>query len=182
MTVDARLFTADELLRLPEDGSRYELVEGELKKMSPAGGKHGRIAHRLSLRLGSYVEQHRLGVVYSSDTGFILSRSPDTVRAPDIAFVRKERAVDTDGYIPGAPDLAIEVVSPSDLYSEVVQKTNEYLRAGTQAVVVVDPWKRIVQVHRLSGAETIATNVTDVLEVADVVPGWKLLLDDIYNA
>ncbi|MGZ8868456.1 MAG: Uma2 family endonuclease, partial [Thermoanaerobaculia bacterium] len=86
MTVDARLFTADELLRLPEDGCRFELVEGELKKMSPAGGRHGRIAHRISLRLGAYVEQHELGVVYSSDTGFLLSRTPDTVRAPDVAF------------------------------------------------------------------------------------------------
>jgi Uma2 family endonuclease len=182
MTVDTRLFTADELLRLPDDGYRYELVEGELKKMSPAGGKHGRIAHRISLRLGAYVEQHQLGIVYSSDTGFMLSRSPDTVRAPDVAFDRAERAVDTDGYLPGAPDLAIEVLSPSDLYSEVVQKTNQYLRAGTRAVVVVDPWKRIVQVHRLSGAETITTTVTDVLEVDEVVPAWKLTLEDIYSA
>jgi Uma2 family endonuclease len=181
MTVDTRVFTADELLRLPDDGCRYELVEGELKKMSPAGGKHGRISMRIALRLGAYVEQHQLGVVYSSDTGFILSRSPDTVRAPDVAFDRMERAVDTDGYLPGAPDLAIEVLSPSDLYSEVVQKTTQYLRAGTRAVVV-DPWKRVVQVHRSSGTETITTTVADVLEVDDVVPGWRLPLDDIYSA
>lgn len=182
MTVDTRLMTADDLLRLPDDGYRYELIAGELKKMSPAGGRHGRIAHRISLRLGAYVEQNQLGFVYSSDTGFILSRSPDTVRAPDVAFDRAERAVDTDGYLPGAPDLAIEVLSPSDLYSEVVQKTNQYLRAGTRAVVVVDPWKHIVQVHRLKGRETITTTMAEMLEVEDVVPGWKMSLDDIFSA
>lgn len=182
MTVDTRPFTADELLRLPDDGFRYELVEGELRKMSPAGGKHGRIALRIALRLATHVEQHQLGIVYSSDTGFILSRSPDTVRAPDVAFDRAERAVDTAGYLPGPPDLAIEVLSPSDLYSEVVQKTSEYLQAGTRAVVVVDPWKRVVRIHRPAGAETITTTVTDVLAVDDVVPGWKMSLDDIFSA
>ncbi|HEY0371905.1 MAG TPA: Uma2 family endonuclease [Thermoanaerobaculia bacterium] len=182
MTVDTRLFTADELLRLPDDGYRYELVEGELLRMSPAGGKHGRISHRISQRLGVYVEQHQLGIVYSSETGFLLTTSPDTVRAPDVAFDLRERAVDTDGYLPGAPDLAVEVLSPSDLYSEVVQKTNQYLRAGTRAVIVVDPWKRVVQVHRLSGTETVTTTVTDTLSVDDVVPGWKLTLDDLFSA
>ncbi len=182
MTVDTRPFTADELLRLPDDGSRYELVEGELRKMSPAGGKHGRIGARILARLLTYVEQHNLGVVYGADTGFILSRSPDTVRAPDVAFDRAERAVDTDGYLPGAPDLAIEVISPSDLYTEVVQKTNQYLRAGTRAVVVVDPRKQIVQVHRPSGAATITTTVTEVLAVDDVVLGWEMPLDDIFSA
>ncbi len=182
MTVDTRVFTADELLHLPEDGCRHELVEGELRKMSPAGGKHGRIGARIAARLLTYAEQHKLGVVYSSDTGFLLSRSPDTVRAPDVAFNRTERAVETDGYLPSAPDLAIEVVSPSDPYTEVVQKTTEYLRAGSLAVVVVDPWKRVVRIHRARATETITTTVTEVLEIDDVVPGWRLPLDDIFSA
>ena len=177
MTIDARLLTADELLRLPDDGFRHELVRGELRKMSPAGARHSRIAVRIAARLLAYVEQHRLGAVYGADGGFILSRNPDTVRAPDVSFVRAERVLDTAGFMPGAPDLAVEVISPSDLYSEVDAKTLEYLRAGTRAVVIVEPEKRTVRVHRASGSVL----VEDVLSVDEVVPGWTLPLSELFE-
>jgi Uma2 family endonuclease len=177
MTVDTRVFTADELLQLPDDGWRYELVEGELRKMAPAGYEHGLIANRISARLFTYVEQHRLGQVPAAETGFTISRNPDTVLAPDVAFVRAERAADTRGFFAGAPDVAIEVVSPSDRYTEVAAKTRTYLRAGTLAVVIVDPEARIVEVHRPSGR----TDVSDVLTLEDVIPGWSMTLEDIFT-
>jgi Uma2 family endonuclease len=180
MTVDARLFTAEELLRLPDDGSRYELVQGELKKMSPSGLEHGRIAARIAIHLGAHVRQHRLGEVYIAEAGFVLTREPDTVRAPDVSFVRADRVISTNGFMPGAPDLSVEVISPSDLVTEVNRKTGQYLRAGSRAVVVVDPENRIVHVHRASAPEV--TIVEDVLEVEDVVPGWKMPVAEIFEA
>jgi Uma2 family endonuclease len=99
------------------------------------------------------------------------------VRAPDLAFVRKERHVNTDHYFPGPPDLAVEVISPSDSYSEVFEKTREYLAAGTLAVVIVDPRTEAIEVRRRSGTVAIA----DTLEVDDVVPGWKMPLAEIFG-
>jgi Uma2 family endonuclease len=169
--------TADELLRLPDDGARYELVRGELRKMSPTSYKHGRIVMRVASSLESYVSERGLGGVSGSDNGFRIARDPDTVRAPDIAFVRAERDVDVDGYFEGAPDAAFEVVSPSDRYTEVVEKTQDWLRAGSQVVVVIDPRIRTVRVHRTGGT----TDVVDAIEIDDVVPGWKLPLRSVFR-
>lgn len=179
MTVDARVFTADELLRLPDDGSRYELVRGELRQMSPAGYDHGDIAMTIGAHLKTYVRAHRLGKVFAAETGFMLARNPDTVLAADAAFVRTERVLPRGpGFFPGPPDLAVEVISPSDSYSNVVVKTREWLRGGTRAVVVVDPPTMNVEVHRPSGA---VTRINDVLAVDDVVPGWTLPLAEIFE-
>jgi len=182
MTVDTRLFTADELLRLPDDGFRYELVEGELKTMSPSGAEHSRIAVLIARSLANHVLEHGLGAVYGADGGFLLGRDPDTMRSPDVAFVCTARYVRTEHFFPGAPDLAVEVISPSDLASEVSFKTAQYLRAGTRAVAVVDSAKRIVYVHRAAGNDVHTTIVEDVLEVGDVVPGWKMPLGEIFDA
>jgi Uma2 family endonuclease len=176
MTVDARLMTADELLRIPDDGYRYELVRGELKKMSPGKRKHGRAAGRIHGRLAAWVFDRNLGDVYSSDTGFLLARNPDTVRCPDVSFVRREHLLDEDDF-PAAPDLAIEVKSPSNTDAELLAKTAEYLEAGTQAVIIVDPRRKTVVVHRPSGA----TVISDVLTVDEVIPGWQLPLSDIFS-
>jgi Uma2 family endonuclease len=176
MTVDARLHTAEELLHLPDDGHRYELVRGELHKMSPAGSRHGLIAARIIASLLRHVEREKLGAVYASETGFLIARLPDTVRAPDAAFVRAERVVDTPGYFPGPPDLAAEVISPNDSYSDVEEKTAEWLRAGARAVIVVEPRLRTVRVYRTSGT----VDVADVLEVEEIVPGWRLSLSELF--
>lgn len=182
MTVETRVMTADELLRMPDDGYRYELVAGELRKMSPAGWEHTTIAMRIGKHLLSYVERERLGEVGGADGGFILARHPDTVRIPDVSFVRTERLVSTKQFFIGPPDLAIEVLSPSDTHSEVMEKTEEYLRAGTRAVVVVDPGKRAVHVHRASGSKIETTIAIDVLTVDEVVPGWQMPLAEIFTS
>src|SRR5438270_13850709 len=127
MTVTS-LMSADELLQLPDDGNRYELVQGELRKMSPPGADHGGVAAAIIISLGSYVKERRLGKVYS-EIGFRIARKPDTVRAPDAAFVRRERVVKTERFFEGPPDIAFEVVSPNDTYTEVEEKTQEWLRA-----------------------------------------------------
>src|SRR5437763_12588588 len=135
MTVTT-FMTADELLRLPDDGWRYELVQGELRKMSPSGAEHGAVATQIIVSLGAYVKAHALGRVYSSETGFRISRQPDTVRAPDAAFVRAERVVATRGFFEGPPDVAFAVTSPGDTSREVEEKTRGWRRAGVGEVVI----------------------------------------------
>jgi len=176
MTVGT-LMTADDLLRLPDDGWRHELVRGELRKMSPTGERHGHVAAEIIGSLGPFVKQRRLGRVYASETGFRLSREPDTVRAPDAAFVRAERVVSTTKFFEGAPDVAFEVTSPGDSYSEIEEKTLDWLRAGVRAVVIVDPRTKTARVHRSTGPVAVA----DAIELEDIIPGWRLPLADLFD-
>ncbi len=176
MTVGT-LMTADELLRLPDDGWRYELVRGELRKLSPTGESHGHVAAEIIASLSSYVKERRLGRVYASETGFRISRQPDTVRAPDAAFVSAERVVPRVNFIEGAPDLAVEVTSPGDSYSEIEEKTLDWLRAGVRAVVIVDPRTKTARVHR----STSAVTVVEAIEIEDVIPGWRLPLAELFD-
>src|SRR3712207_3973057 len=151
MAVVHQGITAEQLLQMPDDGYRYELVEGALRRMSPASHQHGRIILNLSAPLHQYVRTHNLGVVYAAETGFQIAHNPDTVRAPDVAFVRQERVnsvQEETGYFPGAPGLAVEVISPHDLYTEVEEKVIAWLDAGTRMVLIVNPRKRIVTVYR----------------------------------
>src|SRR5512145_1455571 len=126
MATGSPVTTAEELLRLTSGTWRYELVRGELRTMTPSGHVHRRVAALVAARLVSFVEEHVLGVVYGAETGFILSRTPDTVRAPDAAFVTRARLDATplsdEGYFPGALDLAVEVLSPSDRPTEIDEK------------------------------------------------------------
>lgn len=176
MTVTS-LMTAEELLQRPNDGSRYELVRGELRTMSPTGFEHGDVAAVIAGSLINYVRTNRLGKVVITDVGFRIEHNPDTVLGPDIAFVRSERVVKTRKFYEGAPDLAIEVVSPNDRYSEVEEKTAQWLRGGTAAVIIVDPARSSVRIHRAS--ETV--DVTETIAVDDVVPGWRLPLSEIFE-
>ena len=172
MTTDTRLYTAEELLGMPYDGFRYELVQGELIQMAPAGSQHGRIAFKVAFDLETTVRTHDLGVVYAAETGFKLASNPDTVRAPDVAFVRKDRVQavgDIVGYWPGAPDLAVEVLSPSDNFSEVEGKVFEWLTAGTQLVLVVNPKKRSITAYR-SRSNIRAYTEDETIDAGDVVP------------
>ena len=176
MTVTS-LMTADELLRLPDDGYRYELVQGELRKMSPSGNRHTIIGVRIAASLFTHVKAKRLGEVTGADGGYWITRNPDTVLAPDVGFIRRDRAVITDRFFDGPPDVAIEVISPSDTYTEVDEKTQEWLRAGTHAVVVVNPRRNTVRVQRPDGTETL----TDALAVEDVIPGWRTPLSEVFD-
>jgi Uma2 family endonuclease len=171
------LMTADELSLLPDDGWRYELVRGELRKMTPAGADHGSVGAEIIISLGAHVKKYRLGKVYNSDTGFRISRNPDTVRSPDAAFVRAERAGATRAFFEGAPDVAFEVVSPNDRYTEIEEKTRDWLRAGVQAVVIVDPDAGSARIERRGRG----TPVADVIVLEDLIPGWRLPLADLFG-
>ena len=182
MAVTNRLMTADELWRLPDDGLRHELVARELCTMAPSGWEHGRIVVRVTTPLDQHVEANGPGAVCGAETGFLLARQPDTVRAADVAFVRRERVLasgDVKSYWPGAPDLAVEVISPSDLYTEVDEKVATWLEYGTRMVLVVNPRRRTVVVHRQGGQVRLLTK-NDAIDGEDVVPGWKLAVRTLF--
>lgn len=181
MATQLRTMTADELLAMPEDGIPRELVEGELREMSPAGERHADAAQNINRSLDAHVFSRRLGKV-RPEYGYVLESDPDTVRAPDVSFVRANRLSaggPAPGYYRGVPDLAVEVVSPHDRYSEVRAKVREYLAAGTPMVLVVDPENRTVSVYR-PGRDPLELHEADVIDGEDVVPGWKLPVRDIF--
>lgn len=182
MSTTTQPMTAEELIMLPRGRMCYELVRGELIEMSPAGHKHGRIVVNLTVPLGYYVKAHNLGAAYGAETGFKLASNPDTVRAPDVAFVsreQRERVGDPEGYWPGAPDLAVEILSPGDRVSAVKQKVKEYLEAGGRLVWVVSQKLRNVTVYRsLTDIRVLTEN--DTLDGEDVIPGFRLAVKEIF--
>lgn len=176
----ATLLTIDDLLRLPDDGNLHELDEGRLVSMPPSAFKSGHVAALVSFFLTLFVREHDLGVVAGADAGVALRRDPDTIRAADVTFIRKERVVETGtGYYPGAPDLVGEVLSPSDRYAAVARKVSQYLAAGVRLVWVLDPYSRTAAVHR-PGREVLALAEDGVLDGDDVVPGFALPLREIW--
>jgi Uma2 family endonuclease len=169
-------------MNMPHDGWQYELVQGELRKMAPAGHDHGRIGGNFVSLIASYILQHKLGRIYLAETGFLLARNPDTVRAPDMAFIAQERAhiaTSKEGFWPGAPDLAVEVISPGDSYAEVDEKVVDWLNAGTRMVMVINPKTRRVLVHRTGNPVQVYTE-NDILDAGDVVVGWTMPVHDIF--
>lgn len=180
MTIDTKLMAVEELIHVADDGRFHELVDGELITMSPANERHGRVTQRIAIRLGGYVWDRRLGQTYSSETGYVLRRRPDTVRCPDASFLRKDRPRNGDGFIEGAPDLAVEVMSPSDTWAAVDRKVRDYLAAGTGMVIVVDPRQEIAVEHTPAGTRRLT--IEDSLDGGDVVPGWHLPLREVFSA
>jgi Uma2 family endonuclease len=183
MVEAAALINARTLLGMPDDGQRYELVEGVLRMMSPAGGRHGRVAHSLALILGTHVRGRQLGLVYAAETGFLLAREPDTVRAPDVAFVAQERAVGIDddhGFVTVVPDLVGEVVSPRDSFSDVEEKVLAWLTAGTRLVIVVDPRTRTLHAYRGSD-RVVVLREGERLDAGDVVPGLTIAVAELFQ-
>ncbi|NQT38847.1 MAG: Uma2 family endonuclease [Planctomycetes bacterium] len=176
------LVTADQLLRMPDDGHRHELVAGVLRKMVPAGWKHGAVAGGLHGRLEQHVREHGLGQVFAAETGFLLTRDPDTVRAPDIAFIQKvrfEAAKSADAFWPGSPDLAVEVISPGDTISDVDDKVRMWLDAGTSVVWVVNPkWRNVTVYRSPTDIRTLTEN--EQLDGGDVVPGFSCRVGEIF--
>ena len=179
MVTTTRLMTAEELLNLPDDGFRYELIRGKLRKRLPAGQNHGKYASHISISLGGYAKANRLGKSYIADTGYILATDPDHVLAPDFAFISNDRLREigeSDGFAQGAPDIAVEVISPNDRYTEV----EDWLNAGCRAVIVVNPRRRTVNLHRSPTDMTTLTE-SDTLELDDIVPGWHMPVHDIFE-
>lgn len=178
----ARPVTADDLLAMPDDGLIRELVDGEVWATPQPGEEHGVVAAGILISLGHYVMSHGLGRVHAAETGFRVSGDPDTVLAPDAAFVsreRIERAAIGKGYRAGAPDLAVEVVSPGDTFARVEAKVARWLAAGCRMVVVVNPERRAATVYRSLDEVRLLTE-GDVLDGADVVPGWTLPLRELF--
>jgi Uma2 family endonuclease len=167
--------TAQELLAYRHEPYRQELIDGRLYEMEPPGAEHGRVAMLIGTLLYSHVERHGLGIVFASEVGFQLASDPDTVRAPDVAFIARERVPTSGiprGYWPGPPDLAVEVVSPNDRHSQVEGKALHWLKAGARAVVVVDTPLRTATVYR-SRRDVGILAAGEPLDLDDVVPAWS---------
>jgi Uma2 family endonuclease len=176
MSREIRVVTADELMRMPDDGYSYELVQGRLIRMPKPGALHGIIGTRLFSALIRVVEEHDLGAVFPQDTGFKLTANPDTVRAPDLAFVTRDRVASVgfpEGFWPGAPDLAVEVRSPHDSLRELAAKAGDYLSHGSRLVWLIDPRRQEVTVFR-PGHEPVTLVRADTLSGSDVVPDFQL--------
>lgn len=180
--VSTRLMTAEDLERLPDDDNRYELVRGELIPMTPVNLRHHRVTGNVYGPLQVYVAQRGLGVV-GGEGGFVLSREPDTVLAPDIAFVRADRwpqgdAEDHLGYF--SPDLAVEVRSPSESMRSLLAKAQTYVDAGVRLVWLVDPNSRtVIVLPPDTEPQTLAEG--DVLDGGAVVPGYRVPVADVFQ-
>jgi Uma2 family endonuclease len=178
-----RRMTAEELEQFEgEPDKRYELVDGELIAIAPAGGQHGEHTFEVSALIGDFVRPRRLGKIYAAETGFILRRSPDLVRAPDVAFIANERLPNNrspEGFIPIAPDFVVEVVSPSDRAAKIQRRIDDWLKAGTTVVWAlyastrtVFIYRRLDRIDRRSG--------DDELDVEPVLPGFRCKVSDLF--
>ncbi|MEM6855835.1 MAG: Uma2 family endonuclease [Planctomycetota bacterium] len=182
-TVPDLRFTIERLLgQMPED-LRWDLRQGELRIMSPAGEEHGEIAMLLGAYLSHHVRTNGLGKAYAAETGYILSREPDTMLAPDVSFISTERLAGrprNQGPIVGPPDLAVELVSPSESKPKVLQKADDWLTAGTKAVWLVWPDTRTVTVLR-PDHDQLTLSERETLEGDPVVPGFRLELKHLFR-
>jgi len=178
----ATLMTAEDLLANPVPNKCTELVAGHILVREPSGYRHGCVAAQLQFAITSHARQHVLGVVLAAETGFTLFRNPDTVRAPDVAFIRTERvpASPPRGYAEFAPDLAVEVLSPSDRAGRVLGKVGDWIDAGARLVWIVDPERRIARVYRADGTQSFLA-ADDVLDGEDVLPGFTARLADMID-
>lgn len=181
-----RLVTAAELLHLPDpgDGVRFELVSGVLVRMSPSSVRSNAISIRIAHLMLGFVDDHDLGAVGGSEGGFRLKADPDTVRAPDVWFIRKDRIPAggiPDDFWPGAPDLAAEVLSPTDRTADIWRRVGEYLEAGARLVWVLDP-KTQSAVAFPADSLPVIIPADGVLDGGAVLPGFVLPLREVFGA
>ena len=158
-----------------------ELVAGRMIVSEPPGFVHGVVAARLLVAISGYVSAHTLGVTLS-ESGFTLFRNPDTVRAPDVSFIRADRVPQARmrGYVEFAPDLAVEVLSPSDRAGKVLAKVGDWIDAGARLVWIVDPERRVARVYRADGSQA-TLSATDALDGEDVLPGFSAMLSELID-
>jgi Uma2 family endonuclease len=172
--------TIEEFERLPDEPSRMELVRGHVVREPPAGFEHGGIAVRIASCLDAFVRRHELGKVLGAETGFVLFDDPPTVRAPDVAFVARDRLpADPRGFARLAPDLAVEIVSPSNTLSEIQDKVFDYLDAGTRLVWVIEPRARTVTVYRSREDIRILTSNQEI-DGGQVLPGFQIQVSEFF--
>ena len=171
----ARLHTVEDLERLDAQGLRYELIRGDLQEMSPAGGRHGSATSRFAAYAGIFVDENGLGECFAAETGFLIGRNPDTVLAPDWAFVAEARLPDLtlEGYVSCVPDAVLETRSPNDTKREVAEKVARWLEAGVGIVLELNPNARALTVYR-PGEKPRTLGIEDTFSGEDVLPGLTL--------
>ncbi|MGH2517715.1 MAG: Uma2 family endonuclease [Ktedonobacterales bacterium] len=181
--VPQRLLTAEEFAAIPSEGLRLELVRGEIVTMPPAFDEHGETASLLHIAAGHYAVTNHLGITFIAETGFLIARNPDTVRAPDFAFIAQDRvpaARAKPGWVEVMPDLVAEVVSSGDRMRDVVEKAQMWLDVGVRLVWVVYPALRIVEVYR-PGQAMVTLRETDTLDGHEVLPGFAAPVAGIFG-
>jgi Uma2 family endonuclease len=178
--ITSTITSAEQLLKAGDIG-RCELIRGALHMMSPSGYRHGRFTARLAKILANFVDANELGEVLGAESGFLIERDPDTVRAPDVAFIKAERLTNPPkrGFFPGAPDLAVEVLSPDDTASEVLAKVQDWLKAGTVAVWIADPERKTIAVHRRDQPVHVVGE-HDELDAGEPLPTLTLSVQDVF--
>lgn len=182
MTTAKKLLTADDLLALPDDGKRYELIRGELITMAPASAPHGAVTDRIGRRIGNFVEANNLGKTYAAETGVFIEHGPDTVRAPDYAFTTHERiagAPPSSGYSEIIPDLVVEVIAGDYRSSLVDAKTRMWLEAGVRLVLVAHIGSTEIIAHHADGTVR-RFGPGDTLTCEPVLPGFACAVDEIF--
>lgn len=176
-----QLLTAEDLYEMPDDGRhRYELVRGVLVVSEPPGFTHGDLTTRIIVLLSAYVRPRKLGKVVG-EVGYVLERGPDTVRGPDVSFVRRERVptgAAADKFVEGGPDLVVEIRSPGDRPGAIAEKVAEYLGRGVSLVWVVDPRRRVVMVHTPDGHTRLLRDGATV-DGGDVLPGFTAPVSEL---
>ncbi len=178
------LLTADDLWEMPEvPGKRLELVNGELVEMPGTGGVHGLLVGTVFSLLRAFVRERNLGAVFADGTSYVLRHDPALVRVPDVSFVARAR-IPADsipvGFIPLAPDLVVEIVSPSQYEPEVMEKVQIYLEGGVKLIWVVYPRQRQIREFR-PGASEVRLGLADVLDGRDLLPGFRLPLATLFR-
>ena len=181
MAITTHLMTAEELMRLPDDGLQHELIKGEHLTIPPPNPEHGLVMNNIAFLLTTFVRPHHLGKVITGDAGFKLESDPDTVLGPDVAFIRHERIAGiSTQYFPGAPDLVVEILSPGDRKGKVEAKANMWLAAGADAVWLINPKTRTVEVRKPEGEKKLLT-VEDELTGDEIVPGFHCRVTEIFD-
>ena len=174
--------TIEEFATISEPG-RFDLINGEVLQMPPAGGEHGEVAGEIGRLIGNFVAERQLGRCYAAETGFILDAESQTVLAPDVAFVQKSKIPprsERRGFVPVVPDLVVEVVSPSNRVGDVNDKIAAYLDAGVQLVWLVEPVRRRVTAYTPDRTARLLID-GDTLDGGDVLPGFSLPLAEIFR-
>ena len=179
MSTTTHLITAEELIKLPDDSMCHELIKGELLTMPPPGDEHGAVIMNLTGPLFNHVKVNNLGVLRAAETGFKLESNPDTVLAPDIAFIARDRVGPRVlGYRNGAPDLVVEVMSQWDSRPKVARKAALWLELGARSVWVVNPRQRTVEVSRADGHKRLFHDTDELID--DTVPGFRIAVSEIF--
>lgn len=170
--------TAEDLLKMPDDGNRHELIKGELLTMPLPKHAHGYVCAKLIMILGNYVEANDLGQV-CAESGFKLESDPDTVIGPDVSFTKKHRITNPSGYVSGPPDLAIEVRSPGDRRGKVERKATMWLDFGTRSLWLVNPRNRTVEVIHADGNRRLFHESDELVD--DTLPGFRVAVSKIFE-